>query len=90
MGEGDTGPNTGGMGSYSPAPVLTPEIERQVSVPRWECCALPLLGVPACAPSPQQGCRVEECGWLTCPHPACCACAGDGAADLPHCSRHVR
>lgn len=30
VGEGDTGPNTGGMGAYSPAPVLTPEIERQV------------------------------------------------------------
>ena len=29
VGEGDTGLNTGGMGSYSPAPVLTPEIERQ-------------------------------------------------------------
>jgi phosphoribosylamine--glycine ligase len=28
-GEGDTGPNTGGMGAYSPAPVLTPELERQ-------------------------------------------------------------
>jgi phosphoribosylamine--glycine ligase len=26
-GEGDTGPNTGGMGAYSPAPVLTPELE---------------------------------------------------------------
>ncbi len=26
IGEGDTGPNTGGMGAYSPAPVLTPEI----------------------------------------------------------------
>jgi phosphoribosylamine--glycine ligase len=25
-GEGDTGPNTGGMGAYSPAPVLTPEL----------------------------------------------------------------
>lgn len=24
--EGDTGPNTGGMGAYSPAPVVTPEI----------------------------------------------------------------
>jgi phosphoribosylamine--glycine ligase len=24
--EGDTGPNTGGMGAYSPAPVITPEI----------------------------------------------------------------
>jgi phosphoribosylamine--glycine ligase len=29
-GEGDTGPNTGGMGAYSPAACLTPELERQV------------------------------------------------------------
>jgi phosphoribosylamine--glycine ligase len=28
--DGDQGPNTGGMGAYSPAPVLTPAIERQV------------------------------------------------------------
>ena len=28
--EGDTGPNTGGMGAYSPAPVLTRELSRQV------------------------------------------------------------
>ncbi|QIK96808.1 phosphoribosylamine--glycine ligase [Sphingomonas sp. HDW15A] len=27
VGEGDTGPNTGGMGAYSPAPVLSPELE---------------------------------------------------------------
>jgi len=27
VGEGDTGPNTGGMGAYSPAPVLSSEIE---------------------------------------------------------------
>jgi phosphoribosylamine--glycine ligase len=27
VGEGDTGPNTGGMGAYSPAPVLTPKLE---------------------------------------------------------------
>ncbi len=27
VGEGDTGPNTGGMGAYSPATVLTPELE---------------------------------------------------------------
>lgn len=26
VGEGDTGPNTGGMGAYSPAPVVTPRI----------------------------------------------------------------
>ncbi|OCC23954.1 phosphoribosylamine--glycine ligase [Croceicoccus estronivorus] len=30
VGEGDTGPNTGGMGAYSPAPVLTPLLEGEV------------------------------------------------------------
>ncbi|WP_170370733.1 phosphoribosylamine--glycine ligase [Ruegeria arenilitoris] len=29
VGEGDTGLNTGGMGAYSPAPVLSPEIEER-------------------------------------------------------------
>jgi phosphoribosylamine--glycine ligase len=28
--EGDTGPNTGGMGAYSPAPVVTPAIEKRI------------------------------------------------------------
>ena len=28
--EGDRGPNTGGMGAYSPAPLVTPELEAQV------------------------------------------------------------
>jgi phosphoribosylamine--glycine ligase len=28
--EGDTGPNTGGMGAYSPAPVVTAAIERRI------------------------------------------------------------
>ena len=28
--DGDTGPNTGGMGAYSPAPVLTPALERDI------------------------------------------------------------
>ncbi len=28
--EGDLGPNTGGMGAYSPAPVVTPAIERRI------------------------------------------------------------
>lgn len=28
--DGDTGPNTGGMGAYSPAPVVTPELHAQV------------------------------------------------------------
>lgn len=26
VGEGDTGPNTGGMGAYSPAPIITPSL----------------------------------------------------------------
>ena len=30
VGDGDTGPNTGGMGCYSPAPVVTPEIEARI------------------------------------------------------------
>jgi phosphoribosylamine--glycine ligase len=30
VGDGDTGPNTGGMGAYSPASILTPELEERV------------------------------------------------------------
>lgn len=30
IGEGDTGPNTGGMGAYAPAACVTPEIQRKV------------------------------------------------------------
>ena len=30
VGDGDTGPNTGGMGAYSPAPVLTARLQRRV------------------------------------------------------------
>ncbi len=30
VGDGDTGPNTGGMGAYSPAPVVTPEVHTRV------------------------------------------------------------
>ena len=30
VGEGDTGPNTGGMGAYSPAPILTEALQAQV------------------------------------------------------------
>jgi phosphoribosylamine--glycine ligase len=30
VGDGDTGPNTGGMGAYSPAAIVTPEIEARV------------------------------------------------------------
>jgi phosphoribosylamine---glycine ligase len=30
IGEGDTGPNTGGMGAYSPAPVVTPDVHQRI------------------------------------------------------------
>lgn len=30
IGDADTGPNTGGMGAYSPAPVVTPEVHARV------------------------------------------------------------
>ena len=30
VGDGDTGLNTGGMGAYSPAPVVTPEIDQRI------------------------------------------------------------
>ena len=30
VGDGDTGPNTGGMGAYSPAPVVTAEIHKRI------------------------------------------------------------
>jgi phosphoribosylamine--glycine ligase len=30
IGEGDTGPNTGGMGAYAPTPVVTPELMRRL------------------------------------------------------------
>jgi len=47
-GDGDTGPNTGGMGAYSPAPLVTPElmsdIERNVLVPTVH--AMKLAGCP--------------------------------------------
>ena len=43
VGEGDTGPNTGGMGAYSPAPVLTAELEaramEEIVVPTVEAMA---------------------------------------------------
>ena len=37
--DGDKGPNTGGMGAYSPAPVLTPALEREV----MECIVQPTV-----------------------------------------------
>jgi phosphoribosylamine---glycine ligase len=41
IGDGDTGPNTGGMGAYSPAPIVTDammsQIEREILVPVVDC-----------------------------------------------------
>jgi phosphoribosylamine--glycine ligase len=48
VGEGDTGPNTGGMGAYAPAPVLSPELERQAmdEIVRPTADALAAAGTP--------------------------------------------
>tara|TARA_Y100000588_G_scaffold389892_1_gene493847 strand:+ start:1950 stop:3227 length:1278 start_codon:yes stop_codon:yes gene_type:complete len=49
-GDGDTGPNTGGMGAYSPSPLLTPdlqsEIEAKILVPTIH--AMKLADTPFC------------------------------------------
>lgn len=49
--DGDKGPNTGGMGAYSPAPVLTPELERQV----MERIMYPTVAAMAAEGRPYQG-----------------------------------
>ena len=48
VGEGDHGPNTGGMGAYSPAPVLTPELERRAmdEIVRPSARAMEQAGMP--------------------------------------------
>jgi phosphoribosylamine--glycine ligase len=47
-GEGDTGPNTGGMGAYAPAPVLTPELEARAmdEIVRPTAHAMSAAGTP--------------------------------------------
>ena len=47
-GEGDTGPNTGGMGAYAPAPVLTPELEARAmdEIVRPTARAMTAAGTP--------------------------------------------
>ena len=51
VGEGDTGPNTGGMGAYSPAPVLTAELERRA----MDEIVLPTARAMAAAGTPFSG-----------------------------------
>lgn len=48
VGDGDTGPNTGGMGAYSPAPVLTPALERLAidTIVRPTVAAMAARGTP--------------------------------------------
>ncbi len=48
VGDGDTGPNTGGMGAYSPAPVVTVEIEARVmaEIVRPTVAAMAKRGTP--------------------------------------------
>ncbi|MEA2950512.1 MAG: phosphoribosylamine---glycine ligase [Alphaproteobacteria bacterium] len=46
--DGDKGPNTGGMGAYSPAPMLTPELSHRVmdEIIRPTLRAMKAMGVP--------------------------------------------
>jgi phosphoribosylamine--glycine ligase len=46
--DGDKGPNTGGMGAYSPAPVMTPEMEHRVleEIVRPTAIAMARAGMP--------------------------------------------
>ena len=48
VGEGDTGPNTGGMGAYAPAPILTPALEARAmdEIVRPTARALAKAGTP--------------------------------------------
>lgn len=48
LNEGDTGPNTGGMGAYSPAPCVTPELETIIleTIARPIIATLKQRGIP--------------------------------------------
>src|SRR5690606_32450066 len=51
VGDGDTGPNTGGMGAYSPAPIMTPALEAEV----MERIVNPIVRAMAEAGTPYKG-----------------------------------
>jgi phosphoribosylamine--glycine ligase len=51
VGDGDTGPNTGGMGAYSPAPVLTEALQKQA----MDAIILPTIAEMARRGTPYQG-----------------------------------
>ncbi|KAI4363600.1 hypothetical protein MLD38_019801 [Melastoma candidum] len=48
VGDGDIGPNTGGMGAYSPAPILTPELQSTV---------MSTIIVPTIRAMAEEGCK---------------------------------
>jgi phosphoribosylamine--glycine ligase len=51
VGDGDTGPNTGGMGAYSPAPVVTDEVAKKI----MDRCITPLVETMAKEGVPYRG-----------------------------------
>ena len=53
--DGDKGPNTGGMGAYSPAPVVTPEVHERVmreviepTIAGMQADGMPYVGISLC------------------------------------------
>jgi phosphoribosylamine--glycine ligase len=66
VGDGDTGPNTGGMGAYTPAPIFTPALQtrvmREIVTPTIDAMAAEgtafkgvlFVGVMICKDGPQQ------------------------------------
>ena len=56
VGEGDTGPNTGGMGAFSPPPDAGPELQEQVI----SDCAEPVLAELARRGTPYRGCLYTQ------------------------------
>lgn len=58
VGDGDTGPNTGGMGAYSPAPVFTPALQEEV----MRTCILPTVETMKARGTPYSG--VLFCGLM--------------------------
>jgi phosphoribosylamine---glycine ligase len=61
VGEGDTGPNTGGMGAYAPAPLVTPAMMRTIE----DVVVRPTLRGMAAEGHPYQG--VLYCGLMITP-----------------------
>jgi phosphoribosylamine---glycine ligase len=51
VGDGDTGPNTGGMGAFSPSPLVTPDVEAEII----ECIVGPTVAAMAREGRPFKG-----------------------------------